>query len=230
MIKNNAQLTQAKERIRILDEKLNLYKNNLEDFASRSMVISAEKEKRELEGEVEEYISLRDLPFEEAVNTVLHKHMLLDNIGELLSKIRIAAKKSQAELSRDLGWEQSNLSRFESENYSSQTVGKIIEYASSLGVWLHVTPSLEENIDFNFSEKFLSQFRKNISANKILASGTGSDSPSSATSVGDFSTSVNMDSKSVELRYLDLSGKPADPNNMENFFVFHNRSEKMTEV
>jgi transcriptional regulator with XRE-family HTH domain len=43
-----------------------------------------------------------------------------------------------------LGWEQSNLSRFENENYSSQTISKIVEFASALGIYLHVTPSLTE--------------------------------------------------------------------------------------
>jgi transcriptional regulator with XRE-family HTH domain len=77
---------------------------------------------------------------------VLNKPILIDNISELLSKLRIAANLSQHEMADKLGWEQSNLSRFENENYNSQTISKIVEYVSALGVWLHITPSLTEEI------------------------------------------------------------------------------------
>jgi len=47
-------------------------------------------------------------------------------------------------MAEKLGWQQPNLSRFESENYSSQTIAKITEFVGILGIYLHVMPSITE--------------------------------------------------------------------------------------
>jgi transcriptional regulator with XRE-family HTH domain len=100
-----------------------------------------------------EYKKLKELPFTDAITSLLSRPVLIDNIGELLAKLRIAAKLSQSDIAQRLGWQQSNLSRFESENYNSQTINKIVEYASLLGVWLHVQPSLTEEAEIKGKKK-----------------------------------------------------------------------------
>lgn len=144
MIKNDKQLKHAQARLkevrREIDELERQYSGLQLDIFRTPLV--QEKEKRE--EEIEEYLQLRELSLEEAVVGPLKKPTLLGNVGELLAKLRIAAGLTQQELAERLDWHQSNLSRFESEYYSGQTVAKIIEYATSLGVWLHITPSLTE--------------------------------------------------------------------------------------
>jgi len=144
MIKNNAQL---KSTERILDS----IRQNIKEFSGKYSAAELdfyigplEIEVEELESQIEEYTKLIELPFEQAVKQL--NPILLDNISELLAKIRISAKITQAEMAERLGWEQANLSRFENENYTSQTISKIIEFASSLGVWLHIIPTLTEEL------------------------------------------------------------------------------------
>jgi transcriptional regulator with XRE-family HTH domain len=145
MIKNNAQLKSA---YRILDS----IRLNIKELSGKYAAIELdfyvgplEIEVEELESQIEEYTKLIGLPFEQAVKQI--NPILLDNISDLLAKIRISAKITQAEMAERLGWEQANLSRFENENYSSQTISKIIEFASSLGIWLHIIPTLTEELN-----------------------------------------------------------------------------------
>ena len=144
MIKNDLQMNRAFARINklleeIADLELNPAGAETDFFASH-----LRKELEGLRAEVRQYNSLRTLPFDIAIDTQLREPVLLENVGSLLAKLRIAAKLSQAEMAKRLGWHQSNLSRFESDNYSSQTIAKISEYISALGVWLLVVPSLSE--------------------------------------------------------------------------------------
>ncbi|MGA2505510.1 MAG: helix-turn-helix transcriptional regulator [Anaerolineales bacterium] len=145
MIKNNAQLKNAQRIIDSIRQNITelsgKYAGDELDFYVGPLEIEVE----ELESQIEEYKKLIELPFEQAVKQL--NPFLLDNISELLAKIRISAKLTQAEMAERLGWEQANLSRFENENYTSQTISKIIEFASSLGVWLHVIPTLTEELN-----------------------------------------------------------------------------------
>src|SRR3990172_9078299 len=144
MIKSSAQLKNAEERLvsiqKLLAENSQKYSGLELEVYNMGLVI----EEKNLLDQIIEYKKLKELPFPDAVISLLRKPVLIDNIGELLAKLRIAAKLSQSEMAQRLGWEQSNLSRFESENYNSHTINKIVEYASLLGVWLHVHPSLIE--------------------------------------------------------------------------------------
>lgn len=174
MIKNNNQYLDASDRLNSVRQRLKAYKNDSDNFDSQLLVPALELEESKLEDEIREYLDLRELPFDIALETVLNKHMLIDNIGELLAKLRMAAKKSQTELANELGWEQPNLSRFESENYSSQTISKIIEYASALGVYLHVIPSFLEKVDLNIKKSVVIKNKPlfNIPRNDYTLSGT----------------------------------------------------------
>lgn len=144
MIKNDGQLKRAQTRLGNIAFEIEEVQKKYSKYEQELYIVPLQQEQEELNEEITEYLELRDLPFENAMQGTLKKSTLIDNIGELLSKLRIAAKLTQAQMAAKLGWEQSNLSRFESENYSSQTVSKIVEFASTLGVWLHVTPSLTE--------------------------------------------------------------------------------------
>jgi transcriptional regulator with XRE-family HTH domain len=150
MIKNASQLKSAQSRIDEIESQLKEYRKKDYSREVEFYIAPLETEKQELDEEIEEYLKLQSLPFEDAVRDVLNEPVLIDNIGQLLSKLRLAAKLTQAEMADQLGWEQSNLSRFESENYSSQTVNKIVEFVSELGVYLHVIPSLTEQYENRF--------------------------------------------------------------------------------
>ena len=170
MIKNSVQLKRAEERFASIRQTLEEYNKKFSGIELELYTAPLIIEENSLLEQIAEYKKIKSLPFVEAINSVLDKPILLDNVSELLSKLRIAAKLSQAEMAEKLGWEQSNLSRFESENYSSQTVNKIVEYASSLGVWLHIRPSLLE-------EPIVSEEKiRNVKTNKILWSDMDSTS------------------------------------------------------
>ena len=161
MIKNNAQLTNARERLEYVREKMGKYRATSSGAELDFFLIPLEIEFGELSSEIKEYTQLRDLPFEDALQDTLSAPILLENIGELLSKLRIAAKLTQSDMATRLGWQQANLSRFEGENYSSQTVSKIVEYANALGIWLHVAPSLTERAEH------IAQIRKDLQEPRV---------------------------------------------------------------
>ena len=144
MIKNDRQLRQAIARLHRVRGQIEDSEQRYSGIERELLTIPLYQEQEELEQEISEFQELRGLSLEEAVEGPLRDPTLLDNMGELLAKLRISADLTQEELAARIGWQQSNLSRFESENYHSQTIAKVVEYASALGVWLHVVPSLTE--------------------------------------------------------------------------------------
>ncbi len=144
MIKNSSQLKSAKERLELIRHEIEEYRQEYSSVEFEFYILPLRTEEQELMGEIEEFEKLKELPFEDAIQGPLRAPILIDNIGLLLSKLRLAAKLTQSEMADRLNWEQSNLSRFESENYSSQTISKIVEFASALGVYLYVSPSLTD--------------------------------------------------------------------------------------
>ncbi len=175
MIKNQIQLRRAHERLSEIGREIQEYQNRYSGVELELYVLPLMDMEDELKEEINEFKSLCRLPFEEAISGPLNKPVLIYNIGELLAKIRIAAKLNQKQLAERLAWDQPNLSRFESENYSSQTISKIVEYASSLGIWLYVQPSITEK---TFSEKPTEiEFRKAEPKYSDVTSTSGSYSP-----------------------------------------------------
>jgi len=154
MIKNENQLKRAKARLREVRSEIEQYQIEYTGIERDFLVIPLIDEEEELKADIDEYQQLKTLSFYEAVSEILSKPTLIDDIGELLAKLRIAAQLTQEELASRLGWEQPNLSRFESEYYSSQTIGKTVEFASELGVWLYVVPSLAELREKPFEIQF----------------------------------------------------------------------------
>lgn len=144
MIKDSRQLDFARRTIRELQEEIKNVKEKYEEHEWEFFIDGPARQIQKLEGEIEEYVGLSSESLEQAVNGRLKKPLLLEEIGELLAKIRIAAGLTQAETAARLGWQQSNLSRFENEDYQSQTIAKIAEYLDEFGVWLYLVPELEE--------------------------------------------------------------------------------------
>lgn len=144
MIKNNRQLSNRKDNLRRIEAEIKDFCKKYSGIDLELFLISLQEEKEETLKEIIEYEELISLSFEDSVKGPLREPLLIDNIGEVLTKLRITSKKTQEEMANLLGWEQSNLSRFENENYSSQTIKKVVQYASTLGVYLNVFPSLEE--------------------------------------------------------------------------------------
>jgi transcriptional regulator with XRE-family HTH domain len=143
IIKNTAQLVRTEAHREVILKELEGHKGYTGiqyEFYVQPLII----EMQELDKRINEFKKLTYLPFEQAIGDVLSTPVLIDNISELLVKLRIASKKTQAEMAKQLGWKQSNLSRFENENYSAQTISKIVEFASAMGIYLHVIPSITE--------------------------------------------------------------------------------------
>lgn len=168
MIKSDIQVKRAKARLsRIQDELRRLegkYDGSELDFWAESLREDATK----LQDELREYDLLLLLPFQDAVQAILQEPIPLENIGELLTKLRLAAKKTQKEMAKDLGWRQSNLSRFESEKYTSQTIGKISEYIEALKVYLYVRPTLVDqpaNVEYESNN---SNARRNATSSSYV--------------------------------------------------------------
>ncbi|MBN2117907.1 MAG: helix-turn-helix transcriptional regulator [Anaerolineales bacterium] len=153
MIKSSVQLKCAEERLGSVRQLISEYNEKYSGIELELYSAPLIVEERQLLAEIVEYKKLKELPFVGAINYLHYQSLLIDNIGELLSKLRIAAKLSQSEMAQKLGWEQSNLSRFESENYNSQTINKIVEYASALGIWLHIFPSLSEDLEIRAEKR-----------------------------------------------------------------------------
>lgn len=143
MIKNKRQLLHAEKRLAEIESEIaniRAQRSDNEEIFTAPYEIEASK----LRSDIAEYKELIKSSLSEAVAGILKKPHLLDDVGELLTKLRIAEGISQSEMAERLGWRQSNLSRFENANYGSQSVAKIIEFADELGAWLYVVPFLEE--------------------------------------------------------------------------------------
>jgi transcriptional regulator with XRE-family HTH domain len=154
MIKNDLQLKRAKTRLKDIRAEISEYQEEYTGIERDILIYPLMDEKRSILNDIEEFTALRNLPFEKAVVSTLNKPELIDNIGQLLAKLRIAAKLTQQEMAQRLGWDQPNVSRFESETYNSQTIAKVVEYAAALGIWLHVRPSMRENpVEIRFSKR-----------------------------------------------------------------------------
>lgn len=141
MIKSDAQLSSSESRLRSIEDELLDLRRRYTDNPPTYLIEQLERERNRLQQQIDEYHRLRGMSLTETIRVSSQQPVLLENIGDLLAKLRIAAGLTQRELAQRLGWEQSNLSRFESSNYSSQTIGKISEYLDGLGVWLLVFPS-----------------------------------------------------------------------------------------
>ncbi len=144
MIKNDAQLKRTHRVLREVRERVYDLERRYSGIELETLAAPVIDFAEDLEREISEYRELRQSSLDQAVAGPLSEPMLLDNVAQLLSKLRIAAGLTQADLAERLGWRQSNLSRFESAAYSSQTIAKVVEYAAALGVYLHVSPCLAE--------------------------------------------------------------------------------------
>ena len=146
MIRNENQLKSAINMLKEVDHEMSRIREKyFDDEMLDIYILPLLEQKYEIEDEINTYEFLRDCSFEDGINFLEETPGIIDNIGELLTKIRIAAKITQSQLAEKLGWSQPNISRFESENYGSQTIKKMIEYTSQLGVWLKVSPSFDES-------------------------------------------------------------------------------------
>ena len=142
MIKNDVQLKQTQERLTALRSEKKALQDRYGGHIPDYLLTQLEEDEDQLQVEISEYQTLKQLPLAEAVEILAQNPELIENVGEMLAKLRIAAGLTQEHLAQKLGWEQANVSRFESSSYSSQTIGKIAEYLDGLGVSLHIIPSI----------------------------------------------------------------------------------------
>ena len=150
MIRNNSQLARAQEILQRYQIQIQGIQEKYSGVELEMLALPIQEEAVRLENEIQEYELLNTLPFENAVNGILKKPVILEQISDLLTKLRIAAGLSQEELASSMGWKQSNISRFENPNYNSHTIAKVIEYAFNLGIQFKVFPTLVESSDLSF--------------------------------------------------------------------------------
>ncbi len=143
MIKNDTQMRRVLERIHEIEQDIKDLRERYSESQFEFWAGPSIDELEKLRSEIEAYQSIRTLTLEEALSGPLQKPTELESIADLLSGLRIASRRTQEEMAALLGWHQSNLSRFESENYGSQTIGKISEYVGALGVKLYVVASMD---------------------------------------------------------------------------------------
>lgn len=154
MIKDQRMLASAISRLNVLYEEQRSLVEEFEDAELSAYMIPVRNEIFKISHQIEEYKLLRDGDIFSAVDYLNKVPLKLARVGQLLAKLRIAQGLSQSELANKLGWKQPNVSRFENENYSSQTVKNIVEYSGALGVNLLVLPEipLTNTEMFSFTE------------------------------------------------------------------------------
>lgn len=145
MIKNDGQLVQARIQLQKVRQDIGNLRERYTGLELQLLANPMIQFAAEIEAEITEFQELKGLDLEEAIGVALGAPTPIGNIGRLLARLRIAAGLTQSELASRLQWQQPNLSRFESETYNAQTVAKVVQYASALGVWLSVAASLAEN-------------------------------------------------------------------------------------
>lgn len=144
MIKNEAQLRHINERLDQIEADLKEMRQSYSDREFEFWAGPSLDELSQLRSQVNEFQLLKSLTLSEAIEGRLRKPTPLEDVGQLLAKLRITSRLTQQAMAERLRWQQANVSRFESENYSSQTVGKIVEYVAALGARLYLIPSLDE--------------------------------------------------------------------------------------
>ena len=147
MIKTNSQLGRAATRLVEIRNQVEELRGVYSSADLDLRILPLLDEIEELTEEIAEYRLLKELPLEEIVEGPLSTPTLLDNVGQFLAKLRVGAGLTQGQVAELLGWRQSNVARFESESYTSHTVPKVLDFASALGVYLHVIPSMNEFLD-----------------------------------------------------------------------------------
>ena len=144
MIKNDRQLLRARRRVDELKVRISELRQEYSGLARELHTTPLESSLNQIEHQITEYEELTNSSLAEATDGNLKKPHLIEDTAKLLTKLRIAAGLTQSEMAERLGWQQSNLSRFESDNYCGQTLSKIAEYADALEVWLYVVPEMDE--------------------------------------------------------------------------------------
>jgi len=141
MIKNSRQLKISRKRILDIEKNIEQVKEKYKSSDDRDLfILPMLHEKKVIEDEINEFEKLSNISLENLIIEKFFVPQYIENIGECLSRLRIASKINQKDFAQVLGWQQSNLSRFESENYSGQTIKKIVEYSSALGILIKIYP------------------------------------------------------------------------------------------
>jgi len=160
MIRNPIQLGSAKSRIEKLKKEINDLIRQFKGNELQAYVVPVANEIRELERQILRYEKITSGSLVDSVRYLQDCPTPIANIGELMTSLRIANKLTQEQMAAKLGWQQPNLSRFESENYSAQTIKNVVEYAGALGISLKVVPQVP--ITLHAGTSFYRSFRETV--------------------------------------------------------------------
>lgn len=199
MIRNSMQSTNVKSRIEKLKKEINTLIHEFKGNELQAYVVPIANEIRELERQISRYEKITSGTLVDAVRYLQDSPTPIANIGELMTCLRIANKLTQEQMAAKLGWHQSNLSRFESENYSAQTIKNVVEYAGALGISLKVVPHVP--ITLNAGTSLYKTFRETV-LGKVETLDTNIKTDGSLFSPVE-STTGELDVKVVEVSRVD---------------------------
>lgn len=128
MLKNSRQYVIAKRQLKSLKETLELSKSNsveMDPRLFRAMIAGIESQIEDIQTEITEYENLEKA-----------KHFscgMLNDIGQLLVKARIARGYSQKELAGKIGLTQQQIQKYEANDYKSAKLERLEEIMQALG-------------------------------------------------------------------------------------------------
>jgi len=133
MIKNDKQLEITIKQVEKFEDAITKLDSQKESMAEIIYTLQRNALKGQLETliyEIKEYESLKK------GNLFISNNITLENIGEVFLKARISIDMSQAELAKRIGTTQQQIQRYESSNYETAGISKLLEISAALGISL----------------------------------------------------------------------------------------------
>ncbi len=152
MIKNEHQLAVSKSWVEKFQQAiLNLHQNEEKRFNDpedwQLQIDSYYAHVKNLQEEIVEYESLKEHNPEKPL-VLQNVNLSVDEIGEILVKVRIAKKITEQELAEVTGLTEAEIKDYEKEDYQNATFDNVIEVAEALGVKLQHCIVVSEISDF----------------------------------------------------------------------------------
>ena len=150
MIKNQKQLAFSKEQIEKFEKTLIETEKTKED--KNPILFKLEKDAlnsllNDLKKEVKEYEDVK------TKETIFFENMTLDDLSKMIIYSRIAEGITQTELADRLGLSQQQINRYESTDYESASLSRVLEIMDSLSINLKINFTIsKENLKENSYE------------------------------------------------------------------------------
>jgi ribosome-binding protein aMBF1 (putative translation factor) len=145
MIKNERQYRVTKAQAKKFEQALTQLRQSAnvrqEDTALLQLQTEAlASQLNDLEAELEEYTTLTNRSSSQPISLTLSS---LSELPSALIKARIANKLSQKALAEQLGLKEQQIQRYESTDYASASLSRLVEISEALGLKLELRGGLE---------------------------------------------------------------------------------------